>query len=215
MNTLNDEIIQDGDPNARKAFGLVILKNSHSEIRRIKKQDSIPSIHGNKFWYSSYFVMDYLLSHPLKPGSHVMEVGCGWGLAGIFCAKLFNARVTGIDADPDVFPYLHLHAKINNVSIHTEKKTFQRITSTKLSDVDILIGSDICFWDNMVRPLFNLFKRAMKSGVKQIVLADPGRSPFRELCELCSAEMKTSVLSREVSIPTKNSGSLLVIKPGR
>lgn len=215
MNKLNDTIIQDSDPHARKAFGLVILKNSHSEIRRLKNQVCLPSIHGNKFWYSSYFIMDYLLSHPLKPGSHVMEAGCGWGLAGIFCAKLFNARVTGIDADSDVFPYLHLHAKINNVSIHTEKKTFQRITSTHLSDVDALIGADICFWDSMVRPLFNLFKRAMKSGVKQIVLADPGRSPFRELCGLCGKEMKTSVLSCEVAVPTKASGSLLVIKHSR
>lgn len=215
MNKLNDEIIQEGDPNARNAFGLVILKNSHSEIRRLRNQVCTPSIHGNKFWYSSYFIMDYLLSHPLRKGSHVMEIGCGWGLAGIFCAKLFHARVTGIDADPEVFPYLHLHAKINSVPIHTEKKTFQRITATNLSDVDMLIGSDICFWDSMVRPLFNLFKRAMKSGVKQIIIADPGRSPFRELCELCSKEMKTSVLSREVSFPTKNRGSLLIIKPSR
>ena len=43
--------------------------------------------------------MDYLGCQGLPEGVKVLEVGCGWGLAGIFCAKHFRAVVTGVDAD--------------------------------------------------------------------------------------------------------------------
>ncbi len=46
-----------------------------------------------------------------------MEVGCGWGLLSIYCAKNFQAQLTGVDADKNVFPFLKLHAKANGVKI--------------------------------------------------------------------------------------------------
>jgi RNA polymerase sigma-70 factor (ECF subfamily) len=43
--------------------------------------------------------MDYLEHQGLPRETRVMEVGCGWGLAGIYCAREHGARVTGLDAD--------------------------------------------------------------------------------------------------------------------
>ena len=44
-----------------------------------------------------------------------MEVGCGWGRASIYCTKKHDSEGLGVDADPKVFPYLHVHAEINDV----------------------------------------------------------------------------------------------------
>ena len=117
--------------------------------------------------------MDYLTHQGLPEGSRVMEVGCGWGLAGIYCAKNFGARVTGIDADDNVFPYLDLHAEINGVEVKTKKARFEELKKKTLAKQDLIIGGDICFWDEMIDPLYDLVKKARKAGVAQIILADP------------------------------------------
>ncbi len=88
---------------SRTAFGLKILNSNHAGIRRLKRQGHAPSLHGNKFWNSSYLIMDHLKKNPLAKGTRVLEVGCGWGLSGIYCARRFEARVTCTDADPSVF----------------------------------------------------------------------------------------------------------------
>ncbi|NIR16386.1 MAG: methyltransferase, partial [Desulfobacterales bacterium] len=75
-----------------RAFGLRVLLSHHPEVRKLKR-DNIPSHHGNKFWTSSWLLMDYFKRRGLPKRSHVMDVGCGWGLAGIYCAKNHGAVV--------------------------------------------------------------------------------------------------------------------------
>ena len=48
-----------------------------------------------------------------------MEIGCGWGLLGIYCAKKYDSRVISVDLDAEVFPYLELHTRVNDVEIST------------------------------------------------------------------------------------------------
>ena len=104
-----------------RAYGIQVLLSGHSDVRKLKR-DYIPSSHGNKFWTSSWLLMDYFKKKGMSSGTRVMEVGCGWGLAGIYCAKNHGARVTGVDIDPDVFLFLDLHAEINGVRIKTLKR---------------------------------------------------------------------------------------------
>ena len=97
-------------PQERHAFGLTILAPSHPEVRRLQHDAVQPSLHGHKVWPSSWVLMDYLHQRGVPPRAHVLELGCGWGLVGIACAKLFQAQVTGLDADahvdnaPSAFP---------------------------------------------------------------------------------------------------------------
>ena len=116
--------------------------------------------------------MNYLKKHPLPKRSRVLEIGCGWGLLGLFCAKQFGCKVHGIDADKNVLPYLQLHAKVNGVKMTAEGKTFQQLTVDYLRDFDVILGADICFWDEMSDHLFNLIKRAQRANVKQILISD-------------------------------------------
>ena len=199
--------------NQRTAFGLKILNSNHKEIRRLKREGYVADIHGNKFWNSSFLIMDYLKKHPLKKNLRVLEIGCGWGLLGIYCARQFDAQVTGIDADENVLPYMQLHAEQNGVCVEGKKMTFQQLTTAKLQDFDIIIGADICFWEEMSGMLFNLIKRAKKAGVSQVIIADPCRSPFTDLAQRCQKIYgeQARVESKWLKRPVNASGEILVV----
>ena len=43
----------------RQAYGVTVLKAAHPMVRA-RKREHAPGIHGNKFWNSSWCVMDFL-----------------------------------------------------------------------------------------------------------------------------------------------------------
>ena len=195
----------------RQVFGVTVLKKSHSEIRRLSDQNYLPSIHGHKFWPTSYLLMDYLSKSPPMSRAKVVEVGCGWGLAGIYCAKAFDAQVTGVDADPDVFPYLQTHARINRVKINTLAQRFEQLTIQELKSFDLLIGSEICFWGTLEDPMFELIKQAKDLAVAKIIIADPGRPPFMNLAQRCKKALGAQLLEWHVIKPKWAYGHILLV----
>jgi predicted nicotinamide N-methyase len=155
--------------------------------------------------------MDFLKRCEMPAGSHVMELGCGWGLAGIYCAKTFKAVVTGVDIDPEVFHYLHRHSEINEVDIATINLGFEDLTRDHLRGVKVLIGADICFWDSMVVPICTLISRAMDEGVHLVVLADPGRPPFGRIGEFFGKDRGGEMLKWSTLQPHPIEGRILRI----
>ena len=198
--------------NQRQAYGLTILKNNHAQVRRLRKQTGLPSIHGNKFWKSTYLLMDYLHEYPPKAGARVLEIGCGWGLGGIFCAKAFNSQVTALDADEKVFPYLQLHAELNGVSVETWKCRYERVRKIDLKAFDVVIAADVCFWDSMVNPLYNLVRRAHQAGDIRVVMSDPGRSTFRQMAGRCEESMDAEYNSWYAPEPNSATGVVLELR---
>lgn len=193
-----------------RAHGLRLLLSRHPEIRKLKRKYS-PSVHGNKLWSTSWLLIDHLKKNPLQPGSRVLELGCGWGMTGIFCAKNFNATVTAVDIDPDIYPYLQLHSRINNVQVEFLNKGFDQLDRRRLEGVDMIIGSDICFWDNLIAPLRKLIQRARRASVGRILIADPGRPTFDTLAESLRPKRGVEVLEHQVKRPRPLSGRILQI----
>jgi predicted nicotinamide N-methyase len=195
------------------AFGTLALTASHPEVKKLKRLDQTPSIHGNKVWGSSFVIMDYLIENPIPENKKVLDVGCGWGLTGVFLAKTYKANVIGMDADPAVAPYLNLHAEINGVSVGFEKKLFQQVSKADFTNVHTVIGADICFWQELTKPLYLMIKRALNAGVKQIIIGDPGRQPFYDLAELCEQTLPQAVsITRRITAPKASTKNLLIIK---
>lgn len=192
----------------REAFGIRILKNSHPDIRKLKKEIGNPCIHGNKFWKATYLLMDYLNEFPPESGAKILEIGCGWGLGGIFCAKTFNAELVSLDADDTVFPYLEHHAKINGVKVKTWQQRYEKIRQIDLEEFDMVIAADVCFWDEMTAPLKNVVVNAANAGVR-VVMTDPGRQPFRDMAEQCSEEIELVYENWHVPHPHNASGLVL------
>ena len=200
------------DHTSRQAFGLKILNARHKEIRRLKREGYIAEIHGNKFWNSSFLIMDYLRQHPIPSSKRVLEIGCGWGLLGLFCSKKFSCSVHGIDADENVIPYLDLHAKVNKTKMTAEKKKFEQLSIAYLSQFDVILGADICFWNEMTEALLKLINRAKRGGVSTIMIADPCRSPFTDLAEKAKERYKdVSVVEKFLKKPVNATGEILII----
>ena len=191
-------------------MGVKLMTAKHPTIKKLKRKYPT-SIHGNKFWSSSYLLMDYLNDNPPKKKTRVLEIGCGWGLTAIYCTKKFDVKVTGCDADEDVFHYLDAHAKLNDVKIKALHKKFEKLDTKTLSEFDLIIGGDICFWDELNDTLFKLFKRAKKAGVKKAIIADPQRQPFIDLCARLDDHFTHEVWDWSLPKPTPADGDILVV----
>ena len=198
-----------------QAYGIYLLTSQHRLIRRLKRAYE-PAIHGNKAWRSSFLLMDYLLHNPPRRGARVMDLGCGWGPGAVFCAKRFKSKVTGLDLDKNVFPYLEVIAALNDVEISPMEANFNNLEATRLGEEYMLMGSDICFWDSMVKPLFELVERAVQGGVTRVVVADPGRPTFYELADRCAKQRWRTQLTEWYAVePSRTTGEVLEVRPPR
>jgi predicted nicotinamide N-methyase len=139
----------------------------------------------------------------------VLELGCGWGLVGIACAKTFQAQVTALDADAAVFPYLQLHAARNGVHLATRQGTFAELTPQDLAAFELIVGADICFWEDLVDPLYQLVQHGVAAGVAEILVADPSRPPFDELCARCVPQGDAEVFTWTMTTPVTETGRML------
>jgi predicted nicotinamide N-methyase len=193
-----------------RTHGVTLLLSGHPTVRRLKRFHQT-SLHGNKLWSSSWVLMDFLAWQKIPPGLRIMDVGCGWGLLGIFCAKRLGAAVTSVDSDPEVFPFLDLHAEINKVKITTMNRGLGGLTVEDLRSFDVLVAADICFWDNLAPVLKRLINRALKADVRMVLIADPGRQPFYDLGEYFSKTKGSETLEWTVKIPRKMEGRILKI----
>ena len=199
--------------NYRQAFGLKILNARHPGVRRLKRQGYQPEIHGNKVWRSSYLVMDYLQRHPLPKTTRVLEIGCGWGALGLFCAKRFGCKTHGVDADAKVLPFFALQAQVNGLSVTAEDKSFKQLDQAWLASFDLILGADVCFWEPMADDLFCLMGRAKKAGVQQVMIADPCRAPFTALSARCQKNYGdgAKVVEKHLRRPVNASGEILIV----
>jgi predicted nicotinamide N-methyase len=192
--------------------GVTMPTASHPAIRRVKKQGHEPSIHGNKLWKSSFLLIDYLNKNRPEHAGAVIDVGCGWGISGIWCARTLGSAVTSVDADKNVYPFLNAVADINNVSTTPLVSRFEKLSKRQLAQFDMLIAADICFWDELVNPVSNMVNRAVDAGVKKIVIADPERSSFFEMAERCIDKHCGELLEWQSSGSVPASGAMLVIE---
>ena len=197
--------------NIQIVHDILILKKQHKLIRRMQRLLPEPEIHGYQVWGSSFLIMDYLLQNPPKKKSRITEIGCGWGILSVFCASQFKARVTALDADEHVFPFLDAHALLNDVKISTRTARYEALEKNDLRGHALMLGGDICFWDKLVTPLFKAIEKAHAAGVERIIIADPGRPPFHKLAKRCEKAFGAELLDWEINAPKKLSGQLLVI----
>ena len=195
----------------KEVRGLKLYKKKHTTIKKLLKKTSVPEIHGDKVWFSSYLIMDYLEENPPAKKSNIMEIGCGWGILSIHCAKVFKANVVAVDADKNVFPFLEKHAELNKAKVKSKVSRFETLKGSLLAEQDMILGGDICFWNELIDPLLKLIKKSVKNGVRTIIIADSGRSPFLKLAKKCKKQFDAELLEVVLEDPMEEEGYLLVI----
>jgi predicted nicotinamide N-methyase len=200
------------EPDIDYVYGIFLLNSKHKLIRALKKRYQ-PMVHGHRTWGSSFLIMDYLIHTGLAKNTKAMELGCGWGALSVFCAERFQAKVTAVDLDPAVFPYVDVFAEINDVKVKTEQADFCKLKADELGRYGLIVGSDICFWDSLVTPLVRLVNRAMKAGTKRIVIADPGRPTFYEFCDRVAQTHAVQLQEWYAIEPDRFEGEVVEIRP--
>lgn len=168
-----------------QSSGVTAYLAKHPDIKALQRKRSLPSIHGDRVWDSSFVLMDFLTQNPITKHQVMMDIGCGWGVLSCFLAKELEAQVLGVDADPAVEPYFLLHSKKNSVALDFVAAPMNVLKQDVLRHIDIVVGADICFWPELKTQWAALIKRCQQAGVKQIFLADPGREPFWNLETEC------------------------------
>ena len=196
--------------NEKTCNGVKFYQSRNIQIRQLKHYHS-PDGFGYRIWTSGWLLMDYLKTLLLPSGLRVMDVGCGWGLVGIYCAKFLQARVTSVDADPEVFPFLQLHAGLNQVEVSTKLKRFEDLSLQDLEGIDLLIGSDICFWDEMQKSVMALIDHAINAKIGLILISDPGREPFQALASKCTERYDAVAFNHSARRPHLIGGRILKI----
>lgn len=202
-------------PDSRKStfqsiHGIKIPYADHNPLRKLKRNFR-PWNHGHKIWPASWMLIDYIRKTKAIYGRRVLDLGCGWGIAGIYCARKQKASVAGVDMDPDVRPYLDLMAAMNGVNIDFFNLEIGQIRKKMLARFDVVIGADICFCDSMIDPLRKLFLRAKAASVKHVLLSDPNRWPFEELSTHFIRTAGAVVEDWEIKKPQDFSGKILRI----
>ena len=198
-------------PLIKTIAGLQVPYARHPRVRAIKRQGHHPSIHGTKLWSSSSVLIDYIASTTETVPQSVIDAGCGWGLAGIWCAKTFGSAVASVDADASVMPYLELVAELNEVEVTPVVARFEQLDTHLLGATDWLIAADICFWEELVDPVTTMIERAIEGGTKRIMISDPRREPFLTVADTILSEYGGELVEWRVG-NSRHSGVILVIE---
>lgn len=198
-------------PSLKKIAGLHVPYARHPRVRAIKHRGHHPSIHGTKLWSSSGVLIDYIASTTATAPQSVIDAGCGWGLAGIWCAKTFGSAVASVDADASVMPYLELVAELNEVEVTPVVARFEQLDGGLLGATDWLIAADVCFWEELVDPVTSMIERAIESGTKRIMISDPRREPFFNVADSILSEYGGELVEWRVG-DSRHSGVILVVE---
>lgn len=194
-----------------RAHGVTLLHGNHKKIMPLKRRYK-PTEHGHKVWPMSWLLIDYLEKTQCVANKRVLDVGCGWGLMGIYCAKEQKAAVTCTDIDDTVGPYVKAMAEANKAEVQYLPLGIDTIRRDFLQTVDVIISADICYSEDLIDSLRRLILRAKKAAVQQVLIADPGRWPFEDLCELFVRKKGVDIIEWHTHQPSDINGKILRVQ---
>jgi len=174
--------ISDQSLMVREYLGTKVYMASHPKIRRPFRSGKRPTEFGDKVWDATLGLMLYLDD---KRFESVMDVGCGWGILGIHLARTTGARLTSVDADPNLEEVVLAHAELNGVDVKFMNIGFGDLKQGDLT-CELIVGAEICYSDEVEKDLRTMIDRAAKAKTREILIADLGRPDFDTLCNHCS-----------------------------
>jgi cyclopropane-fatty-acyl-phospholipid synthase len=112
----------------------------------------------------------------LKPGDHVLEIGCGWGGFAEVAAKEYGARVTGLTLSDEQFAYatkrmaeagLSDRVTIKLQDYRDETGTFDAIASIEMFEA---VGQE--YWPTFFGTVAHCLKSGGRAGLQVITVAE-------------------------------------------
>tara|TARA_B110000037_G_scaffold221312_1_gene291785 strand:+ start:15264 stop:15983 length:720 start_codon:yes stop_codon:yes gene_type:complete len=186
--------------------GTQVYMASHPDVRACFRGKERPTEFGDKVWDMTLRLMAYLEDKPVKS---ILEIGCGWGLLGIHLARVHQAAVLCSDVDRKLEPIVLKHAELNGVDLSFSSIGLADLPDEAL-DVDLIVGSEICYCEELKVELCALVERAKEAGARRFMIADPGRPDFEGLCDFCREKFDTDLIDIRLEGETKPSWILSV-----
>jgi len=167
---------------------------AHPKIRKHCRAGKRPKEFGDKVWATSFVMMEALAQKSSElSGLRVLEIGCGWGLLGVYLAKTQECQVTCTDLDENVLPIVQMHGELNAVEVNTHALSFNAIDIDFLKNFDVIVGVEVCYSQAVSEDLRRLMERAMEAGVGKVWIADPGRPDFEDHLLQCRSFCKVEL----------------------
>ncbi|GAB4263367.1 MAG: hypothetical protein Kow0092_14220 [Deferrisomatales bacterium] len=125
-----------------------------------------------ELWPSAVALAGFLLRRGVRPGTRVVELGCGLGLAGV-AAAMAGARVLFTDFEPDALAFARANHALN----------LRRPGRTRLVDwrtpppdlcAPLVLASDVLYERRFLQPFVATLARVVAPGGVAYV-AEPGR----------------------------------------
>ncbi|MFT5161998.1 MAG: putative nicotinamide N-methyase [Alteromonadaceae bacterium] len=189
--------------------GITVLKPNHDEVTKLRDAGLIPGKFGSRIWCSSYLLIHYLSTLALSKKQNVVELGCGWGLPAAYLKKKFGAKVLATDADDQVEHYQQLISRVNGVTVPFLPHSFCQLILDDLTDIDLLMGADICYSATNAKRLAELCYYYLAQGKGEIIIADSGRVPFFNLVDEMKQTFALTLSEVSIDLPTRTSGYIL------
>ncbi len=112
----------------------------------------------------------------LKPGQHVLEIGCGWGGFAQYAAEVIGARVTGVTISQAQHDYAVERMERLGLSDKVEIKMmdYRDITGQFDAVVSIEMFEAVgeSYWGTYFNKLHDVLKKGGKAGLQIITIAD-------------------------------------------
>lgn len=123
-------------------------------------------------WPSSV-VLAHILEEFDTAGRRILEVGCGIALPSLLLNSQ-GADITATDFHPEVEVFLKRNVALNHGYKINYECTDWRNREDSLEKFDLIIGSDLLYEDQHIRPLAGFISRHAKHDC-EVILVDPGR----------------------------------------
>jgi predicted nicotinamide N-methyase len=157
-----------------------------------------------KLWPAARMLATAVIREPWETlGIHVLEVGCGLGLAGIACLAR-GLNVTFSDVDETALTFAAANARLNGFA---DFRTLPLDLRCPPDDAkySVVIGSDLIYQDRLVVPLTRLLAAVLAPG-GMCLLTDPDRPDCRRLLWHLE-EVKLTVTADAVSVDDGGDGN--------
>lgn len=128
-------------------------------------------------WPSAVGLAEQLLSGESLESTHVLELGCGCGLAGIAAGKR-GGRVTVTDLMPEALELSQANWQLNGLSpYHVQEMDWCHPCLE--ASYDLIIGADILYHPTQYPDLLRTLGQLLSAN-GTILIADPGRPHANE-----------------------------------
>lgn len=135
-------------------------------------------------WPSGEELARVVATAPLR-GRHVLDLGCGLGLAGIAAAR-GGADVLAVDASADAVTFAAENLSLNGVDARTATCSWADPALAELGPFDLVLGGDVLYSRAGAESLLRRLPALVAAG-GEVWMTDPGRAAAEAMLKAARA----------------------------